>query len=263
MPSREPVAINVVATGKSWPALTVKVPAVPTVNVVLFTLVMVGASSTVSVKDCVVFGVTPLLAVMVKQYVPPVPTAGVPLKVAVPLWLSTKFMPSREPVAISVVATGKSWLVLTMKVPAVPVVNVVLFTLVMVGASFTVSENDCVAFGVTPLLAVMVKQYVPPVPTAGAPLNVAVPLPLSANVRPSSDPVSLSDATGAPEVITVNAPAVITVNVAEPAVVKEGLDCSSRSRDPRILSRHGRRRAGPRWGRRCCRILWRRLPGWE
>ena len=47
---------------------------------------MVGAlSSTVSVKDCVAFVATPLLAVMVKQYVPPVPTAGVPLSVAVPL----------------------------------------------------------------------------------------------------------------------------------------------------------------------------------
>ena len=44
--------------------VTVKVPALPTVNVVLSALVIAGAWSTVSVKVCVASGPTPLAAVM-------------------------------------------------------------------------------------------------------------------------------------------------------------------------------------------------------
>ena len=40
-------------------------PERPTVKVVLFTLVIAGAWSTVRVKDCVASGETPLVAVMV------------------------------------------------------------------------------------------------------------------------------------------------------------------------------------------------------
>jgi hypothetical protein len=46
-------------------AVTVNVPAVPTVNVVLLALVIAGFWLTVRVKLCVAFGVTPLFAVMV------------------------------------------------------------------------------------------------------------------------------------------------------------------------------------------------------
>ena len=46
-------------------AATVNDPAVPTVNVVLFALVMDGACWTVSVKLCVAFGEILLLAVIV------------------------------------------------------------------------------------------------------------------------------------------------------------------------------------------------------
>jgi hypothetical protein len=45
--------------------VTVKVPAVPTTNVVPFALVIPGASFTVKVKLCVAFGAMPLLAVIV------------------------------------------------------------------------------------------------------------------------------------------------------------------------------------------------------
>ena len=36
----------------------------------------------------------------------------------------------------------------------------------------------------TPLLAVRVSKYVPPLPDVGVPLSVAVPFPLSLNVTP-------------------------------------------------------------------------------
>ena len=53
-----------VGTGKPV-AVTVNVPARPTVNAVLVKLVMAGAWFTVSVKVCVAFAPTPLLAVKV------------------------------------------------------------------------------------------------------------------------------------------------------------------------------------------------------
>jgi hypothetical protein len=46
-------------------AVTVNVPAVPTVNVVLFGLVMAGAWFTVRLKLCVAAGATPFWAVNV------------------------------------------------------------------------------------------------------------------------------------------------------------------------------------------------------
>ena len=61
-----PPSERVVAVGKSWPVVTVKVPAVPTVKVVEAALVIDGASLTVRVKDWVASGQVPLWAVMVK-----------------------------------------------------------------------------------------------------------------------------------------------------------------------------------------------------
>jgi len=80
-------------------------------------------------------------------------TAGVPASVAVPLWLSTKVTP--EGSAPDSVKVGEPEAV-TVKVPAAPTVKVVLALLLKTGAVFTVSVKDCVAFGETPLLAVMV-----------------------------------------------------------------------------------------------------------
>jgi hypothetical protein len=48
--------------------------------------------------------------------------------------------------------------VVTLKLPGVPVVNVVLFALVRAGAWFTVSVNVWLTGVPTPLLAVMVRE---------------------------------------------------------------------------------------------------------
>ena len=65
-----------------------------------------------------------------------------------------------------------------------------------------------------PLLAVIVIGYVPPVSGSGAPLNVAVPFPLSTNVTPPGKlPVSVTAGTGKPTVVTENQPVDPTVNV--------------------------------------------------
>src|SRR5581483_9089701 len=74
--------------------LTVKVPPEPTVNVVLDSLVIAGASSTVNVKFCAASGETPSRAEIEIAYAPPEPAFGVPASVAVPSPLSTNVTPS-------------------------------------------------------------------------------------------------------------------------------------------------------------------------
>jgi hypothetical protein len=60
---KAPVSLNV---GVGEPvAVTANVPAVPTVKVVVFALVMAGTWFTVSVKFCVALGNTPFAAVNV------------------------------------------------------------------------------------------------------------------------------------------------------------------------------------------------------
>ncbi len=88
---------------------------------------------TIRVKDCEAFGEVPFEAVMTRLYEPLVPAAGVPLKVAVPFWLSTKVTPlGRAPVSASA-GVGEP-LAVTVKAPAVPGVKVALLPLVMTGA---------------------------------------------------------------------------------------------------------------------------------
>src|SRR6266545_4065015 len=138
--------------------VTVNVPALPTVNVVALALVMAGAWLTVRVKLCVAFGVTPLFAVMVIGYVPPVPGSGVPASVAVPSLLLTKVTPpGSAPVSLMFIdaPVGKP-VVVTVNVPAVPTLNVVLLALVMAGACCTTRVKFCEASGSTPLVALMV-----------------------------------------------------------------------------------------------------------
>jgi hypothetical protein len=87
----------------------------------------------------------------------------------------------------------------------------------------TVSVKLWLAGVPTPLLAVKVREYVPPVPDAGVPLSVAVPFPLSLNVTPlGSAPDSVSEGVGVPVVVTVKLPAVPTVNVVLFALVIAG-----------------------------------------
>ena len=92
-----------------------------------------GDSSTVSVKFCVALGEMPLLAVISNGYVPPVPDAGVPDRVAVPLPLSVKVTPFGK-VPLSESATVPSPLACTVKLPIWPTVKVVEEPEVMVGA---------------------------------------------------------------------------------------------------------------------------------
>src|ERR1700712_641070 len=82
-------------------AVTVKEPEVPAVKVVLVALVKTGGWPTVTVRVWVAFGLTPLPAVRLSGYVPPLPAAGVPDRVAVPLPLSVKVSPAgRVPVLL-------------------------------------------------------------------------------------------------------------------------------------------------------------------
>jgi len=112
--------------------VTVKVPAAPTAKAVLLALVIAGASLIMSVKFCVALPKL-LVAVTAIVYVLPVPATGVPLNVAVRLWLSTNVTPlGSAPVSVKT-AVGKPTVV-TVKLPAVPTVNVVLFELEMAGA---------------------------------------------------------------------------------------------------------------------------------
>lgn len=90
----------------------------------------------------------------------------------------------------------------TVNEPAVPTVNEVLFALVKDGAWPTVSVKLWVAFGLTPLLAEMVKLKIP--------VWVGVPLrtPVLVKVTPFGKvPVSLSVGDGKPVAVTVNEPA--------------------------------------------------------
>jgi len=111
--------------------ITVNVPGEPTVNVAVARLVKLGAESTVSVKVCEVVP-EPFVALMVIVYVPPVPAAGVPLKVAVPGVNVTPV--GSVPVSVYV---GDP-VAVAVNDPDVPTVNVVLVALVNAGVVFTV-----------------------------------------------------------------------------------------------------------------------------
>src|SRR5439155_20112397 len=111
----------------------------------------------------------------------------------------------------------------TVKLPAVPTVNVVLLALVIAGAWFTLRVKLWLAGLPMPLLAVIVREYVPPFPGATVPLSVAVPFPLSTNVTPlGSTPVAVSDGVGVPVAVTVKLPAVPAINVVLLALVIAG-----------------------------------------
>jgi hypothetical protein len=135
-------------------AVTVNELAVPAVKTLLAALVMAGAWLTDNVKLWVAFGATPLLAVMVMGYAPPVLAAGVPLSTPA----EVKVTPAGS-VPVSLKVGAGIPVAVAVNDPAAPTLNVVVAALVMVGAWVdwtTVSVKFWVAFGVTPLLAVMV-----------------------------------------------------------------------------------------------------------
>src|SRR5262245_7613982 len=127
-----------------------------------------------------------------------------PASVPVPLPLSTNVTPFGSVTPPRAIAgTGKP-VVATVKDPAAATVKVTLAALVIAGAWFTFSVKACVVFGSTPFDAVKVSAYEPPVPAAGGPLKVPVPLPLSVKVTPAgSDPLTVSVGVGAPVAVTV------------------------------------------------------------
>ena len=118
-------------------AVTVNVPADPVVNVVDAADVMAGAWSTVRTKFWLTDGPTPLAAVMVMGYVPSVPVAGVPDRVAVPFPLSTNVTPVGSGPLSPMAGVGEP-VVVTVNEPAAPVVNVVDAADVMAGGNVTV-----------------------------------------------------------------------------------------------------------------------------
>ena len=103
-----------------------------------------GASSTVSEKDSSAATPTPLIAWRVNVWMPPVPTAGVPAKVAVPSPLSVRVTPAGKSPFSEIAAVGKP-VVVTAKVPWLPTVKVVPAPDVMAAGWSTVSVKDCVA----------------------------------------------------------------------------------------------------------------------
>ena len=131
---------------------------------------------------------------MVSGYEPAVPVAGRPLRPAVPFPLSTKLTPvGRAPDSVRA-AVGYP-VEVTVKVPALPSVNVVLSAEVMEAAASTVRVKDWVAGLATPLVAVMVIGKEPVVEVA--PARVAVPSPLSTKLTPDGRaPDSVSEGVG-------------------------------------------------------------------
>ena len=147
---RVPVVVKVKLLG--WPvAVTVKLPEVPTVKVVSAALVIAAGSVTVRVKACVGAVPTPLVAVKVRLYTPPVPAVGVPLRT--PLAKVTPL--GRVPVRLKV-GTGKP-LAVGVKLPNEPTAKVAALALVKAATWLTVSVKVRVAGVPTPLLATTSK----------------------------------------------------------------------------------------------------------
>ena len=109
------------------------------------------------------------------------PAAGVPLNFAVPFPLFTNVTPEGS-APDSVMAGAGVPAVVMVNVPAVPTLNAVFAALVIAGPALAVSVKVCVALGVIPLAAVMVRLEVPL--AEAVPASVAVPLWLSVKVTP-------------------------------------------------------------------------------
>ena len=85
--------------------------------------------------------------------------AGVPDRVAVPLPLSVKLTPGGNDPPPTEIAGFRNPVVVTVKLPGSPALNVVLAPLVIAGGSCTVRAKLSEAFGATPLAAVIVTRY--------------------------------------------------------------------------------------------------------
>ena len=137
---------------------------------------------------------------------PEVPPAGVPPRIPVPELNVTPV--GKVPVSDRVGAGSP--VAVTVKDPAAPTVNAVLFALATAAGWFTVKVKFCEASVPIPLCAVNAMGYVPDVPLAGVPLRIPVP---GLNVTPEGNvPVSDRVGAGRPVAVTVNDPAEPTTN---------------------------------------------------
>src|SRR5271170_387038 len=146
--------------------------------------------------------------------------AGVPDKVAVPSAFGVNVMPAGT-LSQPKLGTGKP-LVVTVNDPAVPASRVAESALVKAGGPPTTTENDWVASGLSPLLAVIVTGKLPAGPV-GVPARVAVPSPLAVSASPAgSAPVSVTSGVGDPVVVIANDPAEFCVKSALDPLVMAG-----------------------------------------
>ena len=118
---------TIVGAGKPV-AMTGKPPFVPTVNVVLFALVIAGAALTVSVKGCPAFGPAPFDAIKLMKKLPD--CVGVPERT--PLAALNVTPVGSAPLSLSVGAGNP--VVVTLNDPATPRTNAVELALVIAGA---------------------------------------------------------------------------------------------------------------------------------
>src|SRR5450755_1307485 len=147
--------------------------------------------------------------------------------VAVPFPLSVNVsVPGSVP--DSVMAAAGYPVVVTVYVPATPVVKAAMLGLVMLGASLLVKVKLWDTLPV-PLVAVIWIGKLPPLLDWAVPAIVAVPLPLSVNEIPvGSAPVSVSAGAGSPVAVTVKLNAAPTIEDADAALVMAGAACSAR-----------------------------------
>src|SRR5487761_2608603 len=136
--------------------------------------------------------------------------------------LNVTALPEAPPVAVT-------WYVPPVDVLAVELVNVMAWGASPVTLSVRSWVTDLVDESASLVAdAVTVKSYVPSLPASGVPAIVAVPLPLSTNVRPLGRPivgdtgVRLSAANGNPVAVTENDDGWATVNAADDALVITG-----------------------------------------
>ena len=121
-----------VAVARGKPVLvTVKVLATPTPKVAEAALVIAGAWFTVKVNDCTAGAPLPLDALNVNGYVPPVPAAAVPARVAVPFGFEVNVTPAGNVPVSEMVADPFTRTVNVSAVPTMKVVDEALVNLML------------------------------------------------------------------------------------------------------------------------------------
>ena len=203
--------------------VTVKVPALPSVKVVLSAEVMPGATCDGQREGLAGVRADPVGGadgeVVDSRWCP---VAGVPARVAVPSPLSLKVTPvGRAPDSES--DGGRQAVEVTVKVPALPSVKVVWSAEVMVGGPSTTRVKDWVASGLTPLVASMVRSYTPLLPGRRGARQGGRSVTIVGEGDTGGEGSRLGEAAvGRPVVVTVKVPAGRSVKVVVSAEVMPG-----------------------------------------